>query len=93
MKKIFFVSFLAIAALAACAPDPNPRQEESSRKAASVPSMENIFSVGASDYESNRVYVSKSCDHGRAIYVTSNNYDKAGGIAIVENAEECKNNP
>lgn len=85
MKKIFFVSFLAIGTLAACVPPPK-EQAEVAGKVSSTKTETQTFNLG-----DNR-YVTKFCDGGRVIY-THSQYQKPGGIAIVENAEECKNNP
>lgn len=92
MKKIMFIAMLSLA-LVGCGGPPVAVEEaeaQAGEAASKVPVMENIYSAGISDYETSRVYVSKTCDNGRAIYITSDNYSKPGGIAIVEDAKECK---
>lgn len=90
MKKIMFITMLSLA-LAGCG-GPRVGDDAPAREVASnVPAMKNIMSVGMSGYETSRVYLSKACDEGRAIYITSDNYSKPGGVAIVENAKECQN--
>lgn len=90
MKKIMFIAMLSLA-LAGCGSERVGDDALARESASKVPGMKNMMSVGISDYESSRVYLSKACDEGRAIYVTSDNYSKPGGITIVENAKECQN--
>lgn len=82
----FFAVFLAVGSLAACG---GPVQQESAAKPAHpVKSAANYQELLENDVES----IKKVCDHGRAIYVHSR-YGDPGEMRIVENAEECKNNP
>lgn len=85
MKKIFFVSFLALGlSVAACNRAPEPQNETAPTNVTRVDSEE----LAIDDYHR----INKICDHGRAIYAWSI-YSEAGGVAVVENAPECKNNP
>lgn len=82
MKKIFFVSFLTLSTLAACAMPPKEQAEVAGNVSSTKTEIQS-FSLG-----DNR-YVTKFCDNHRAVY-THSQYQKPGGITIIENADECK---